>query len=832
MRHRSIFHHIKFLIALCLVLTAAGMVGGIYYINQSGINDQWRERIAIELENLGVIADFEHLRFEITKGLVAKGVRIYADEKREDVVARLEHLVIDVDKTKLMRGKIRVHNIALKDADITLPIDSNDPSGKLIIINELQGEMYLPDKKTIEARALEGFLSGIHISMDARIWSEKDAQDDSPQRLKQQRTNRLKFISHILNEIEQWQWPVDSPPKIKLYIEANTDKIETARIDFIIEAAEIEKNGTSLYDIELSGDYNNNIITLDNISLRDSTGKLDSKASYQPATKTTKFEAHSTLHLQALCRQILGINIANQLTFSTPPDISCTGTIRLKPDSQTETLITGQISVSDFSFLGSRFQELQSDFSSQNKDLFLTKLYAKHKEGELKGRILFKDETIQYEADSTLPASAYTPFLNGSGIGKALNKVTFQPDSSLQISARGTMNRHMLTQWDAEGYAKIDKFSYKGTEMNSLSGHYSLSAVRSHFDRIKADFNYDNYSLKKTYGGPSSASVSASSIHLNRDENIIVLNDINGSAWPAPIVRLFVPNVADHIEKYRFHRPPNLSASGAFGLNGNKDATNFNIIVNSPGSMHYEFIGEPLTLNTLQSNVQILGDRVDVNNLSFYTFEGACSGNIHVYTSHPERSGYFGDLQFRRLHLKDIGKLYEFNNAERGLLTGRIDFNGDGNSTDKFNAQGSLALEKGNLFSVPMLGPISKLIGGVLRDKNPTQEKAKDASCTYIIKNGIVFSNDFLATTRSLKFTGEGNIDLNKKEIDLLVRMNARGLFGVLAMPLRPFIGLFQFNGKGPISEPTWKTSIFTNPTEGKKHPIFRKPPKADVITE
>lgn len=832
MRHRSIFHHIKFIIVLCLVLGAGALVGGIYYINQSGINDQWRERIAVELENLGIIADFEHLKFEITKGLVAKGVRIYADKDREDVIARLEHLVIDVDKTKLMRGKIRVNNIALKNADITLPIDTNDPSGKMIIINELQGEMYLPDKKTMEARALEGFLSGIHISMDARIWSENDNQSDTLQKQKQLRTNRLKFISHILTEIEQWQWPIDNPPEIKIYIAANTDKIETARIDFIIEAAEIEKNGTPLYDIELSGDYNNNIITFDNISFRDNTGYLNSKASYHPATRTVKFEAHSTLHLQALCRQILSIGLANQLTFSTPPDISCTGTVQLQPNSQTKTMITGQVSVSDFSFLGSRFQDLKSDFSAENKDLFLTKLHAIHKQGELKGRILFKNETIQYEAESSLPASAYAPFLNGSGIGKALDKVTFNDDSSLMIMAKGTINRRILTQWDAQGYAKIDKFSYQGTDMNSLSGDYTLSALRSHFNNVKADFDYNNYVLKKTYGGPSSAAVSASSIHLNREKNIIELNDIVGKAWPAPIVRLFVPKVADHIEKYRFHRPPILSASGAFGLRGNKDVTNFNININSTGSTHYKFIGEPLTLNTLQSNVQVLGDRVDVNNLSFDTFEGACSGNIRVYTSSPEKSGYTGDLQFRRLHLKDIGELYDFNNAERGLLTGRIDFNGNGKSTNTFNARGSLALEKGNLFSVPMLGPISKLIGGVLKDKNPTQEKAKDASCTYIIKDGIIFSNDFLATTRSLKFTGQGSIDLNKKEIDLLVRMNARGLFGVLAIPLRPFIGLFQFNGKGPISKPAWKTSIFTNPSEGNTHPIFRKPPKADVITE
>ncbi|MEK6193143.1 MAG: AsmA-like C-terminal region-containing protein, partial [Deltaproteobacteria bacterium] len=170
--------------------------------------------------------------------------------------------------------------------------------------------------------------------------------------------------------------------------------------------------------------------------------------------------------------------------------------------------------------------------------------------------------------------------------------------------------------------------------------------------------------------------------------------------------------------------------------------------------------------------------------------------------------------------------------AERGLLTGRIDFNGENNNMRKFNGKGSLALEKGNLFSVPLLGPISPLVGTVLGKRNPTEEKAKDASCAYVIKGGIMYSNDFLATTRSLKFTGDGNIDLQKKEIDILVRMNARGLFGFFSLPLRPFMGLFQFKGTGSITDPKWQTTIFTTPARGKKDPIFRKPPKARVVPE
>lgn len=813
-------------------LSIGVLVGGVYYINQSGINDEWRERIAMELENLGVIADFEALRFEITKGLVAKGVRIYSDETRGDIIANLEHLVIDVDKTKLMRGKFRVHNIALKQADISLPIDPDKPGGPRVMVTDLQGEMFLPDKSTIEARSIEGSLGGIRISMDARLWSEQSSHDPSTENIRELRKQRLKFVAEIIEEIAKWQWPATQPPHLKLYIETNTDNPKTARIDFALNAAEIEKNGVTLYDVELDGDFNNSMITLDRMSCRDNSGTLDSKAAYHPATRTAKFEANSTLHLQMICRQLFGFHFISQLTYTNPPAVSCTGTIELEAGSKPKTSISGNISIGDFSFLGSRFERLKTNFSTEGKDVFLTQLHAIHEQGELKGRILFKDRSIQYEAQSTLPASSYRPFLGESGIGKALEHAQFDQDSAIHITTRGTMNRNRLTEWEAQGYAEIKNFSYKKTALNSLSGHFELSELHSRFNEIKADFNYEDYALKLDYEGPSSAAVTADAIYLDRVAGIISIENIAGTAWPAPIVRLFVPGVADHIEKYRFHRPPNLSANGTFGIRENREQTQFIVNLSNPGAMDYTFIGEPLNLSRLQAKVLITGDLVDVSNMSFNTFEGSCSGNLRFYTAHAEKSGYDGDIEFLRLHLKEIGELYKFKNAERGLLTGRIAFTGDGNEMRKFNGEGSLTLEKGNLFSIPMLGPISKLMGAVLRDKNPTEEKAKDASCTYIIRDGVLFSNDFQATTRSLRFTGEGSIDLHKKEIDLLMRMNARGIFGFIAMPLRPFIGLFQFSGTGPISAPEWKTTLFTNPNEGKNHPIFKKPPKADVITE
>ena len=75
MLRRRIFHHLRLLFVLTVGLGFGLVVGGLYYLNQSGVNEQWRNQIAGELENLGIIADFERLSISPTKGLLAQGVK-------------------------------------------------------------------------------------------------------------------------------------------------------------------------------------------------------------------------------------------------------------------------------------------------------------------------------------------------------------------------------------------------------------------------------------------------------------------------------------------------------------------------------------------------------------------------------------------------------------------------------------------------------------------------------------------------------------------------------------------------------------------------------------
>ncbi len=108
-------------------------------------------------------------------------------------------------------------------------------------------------------------------------------------------------------------------------------------------------------------------------------------------------------------------------------------------------------------------------------------------------------------------------------------------------------------------------------------------------------------------------------------------------------------------------------------------------------------------------------------------------------------------------------------------------------------------------------------------------QRAKSAFCTFKIKNGVLSTKDFQTATTSLVFVGDGAVDLKDRTLDMTMRMNARGLFGLITLPLRPFYGMFQFRGTGPLKNPTWENVMFTAPPE-EQNELLLPAPKAKIV--
>ena len=148
---------------------------------------------------------------------------------------------------------------------------------------------------------------------------------------------------------------------------------------------------------------------------------------------------------------------------------------------------------------------------------------------------------------------------------------------------------------------------------------------------------------------------------------------------------------------------------------------------------------------------------------------------------------YQGELQWDRISFPELSKVYRFDEVEEGTLNGRINFSGGGGEIRNFNARGALGLRQGNLASLPVLGPLSPLMAGILGDKRMGYERAKDASASFIVKKGVWQSNDIVAESASIVLTGDGRIDLGNNKMDMTIRVNARGL-----LASSPFTHPFQ----------------------------------------
>jgi len=136
---RRIIINLKILFTLTVALGITTVIGGAIYLNEIGLNESSIERITTELDEYGIHVDFDSLRFKITKGLTATNVTIYKTPERKAPIAKLPELIINVDKTKIMRGKLKINTISLSKASLNLPVNPEDPdSPRVLIIPTIQ----------------------------------------------------------------------------------------------------------------------------------------------------------------------------------------------------------------------------------------------------------------------------------------------------------------------------------------------------------------------------------------------------------------------------------------------------------------------------------------------------------------------------------------------------------------------------------------------------------------------------------------------------------------------------------------------------------------------
>jgi hypothetical protein len=136
-----------------------------------------------------------------------------------------------------------------------------------------------------------------------------------------------------------------------------------------------------------------------------------------------------------------------------------------------------------------------------------------------------------------------------------------------------------------------------------------------------------------------------------------------------------------------------------------------------------------------------------------------------------------------------------------GKLTGRMSYQMTGSTGDTIEGSGNASLEDGNIFALPLLGPLSTIINALLPGENIAYSVARKATASFLVSRGRVSTPDFEAATRTFRLTVDGTADLVNSHVDFDARVNLRGAPGLILLPVSK---LFEYQADGTLSDPHW----------------------------
>lgn len=822
MRHLHIQRNLRSLLFLAAALIVFAIPVGVWWVNHTGLPESWRDTIEEQLGRDGMHVSIGGLRYAPLKGLIATDVVFFSDEAKKDEYSRVEQVVVGFDKTKLARGKVEITRLRLINATFEMEFAEEGKPIELFEVNELNGSLLVEEGKRFEIKQMTGEVEGIEVEINARLVGRKTEGAGQP--ISTKADARRRFVAQALHELAKWNFDEDRPPKLRIWIEGGLDRPSSLRSKGVLEVERIERNGVALEKLILEGEGRDSVITINSVQASDELGKFEGRMDYDLEDKLGRFECKSSLDLLLILNAWFGVARPSQLLVGGGRELEAEGAIRLTESGSIAIETFGRVKCGSVMAKGVLLDQVESLFAWKNGSLYLRDLKINRDDGQATGKVMIEWPIIRLALDSTLPAKTYQPLFVGKPLEKIIGDFEANPGADCHLVLNGGFDATNRFSWGYQGSVKVKNMSYRDVPLTHVSCGMDVNRERLDFTNGLIGFDYRDYPMRAAFDGPSGAEAKVERVQFLRENRLVEVTNVNGKFWAAPMVRLFAQKTADHLETYRFHRPPKLKGNGVVDVTPQK-RTSLAMEFQSEESATVHLLDKDVVLSQPKGKVLVSRAGVEINDLSGGLFGGPIQAQIH------SKPGNLLEVEssWTKLSLPAIAKTYDLSSKAGGQLTGRLEFAVRRGNVGTMNGNGLIGLENSELFSVPMFGPLSPVIGGVLQDKKAGFETADSAFCSFTIENGVMETRDFTTSTRSLVFGGNGKVDLKEKNMDMTMRMNAKGLLGFLTIPLRPFYGMFQFRGTGPIRKPLWENVMFTAPPKEQEEAL-KTPPRAKVV--
>ena len=844
----------RLIIGSVIVLVTTGLL----YSFTDGFGQRWRDFVIGKFEERRVYMDFDRLGVSLVDGLVARHVNVYGDKERKQLLMAVDRLNLDIDYGKLLKKQFFIEGLELSDTSVSLPMDPDHASGDHLDLKRFSARVFMLDDR-MEIRRAEGELAGLHLVISGALKLPQKLTDRTKRDKKDPKSKTPAFVlTHEHRELIQRgvRW-LDrfsfkgGKPTVAVDIDGNLDEPDEVRAAVKLSARKVGYESYVCEELTGSAEYHDHVLDIRSLTLRDRLGTFEASATWPLEADEVQFTVNSSADLPQLARSFFQSDELREIVFyESVPNLSLEGKwfirgTKATPRRPVEAL--GRLKFGRFATRGEVFEGLSANFGVSPDGYYIRDGLLRHKTGTMSLQAMSKDdEGFKYRTVMRMDPHAFLAFVPAEAGRQAIKRLEFQEHSTIFVQLEGEGATASFADCKNAGRVELREFKYQGVEFIDLTTDIEIQGRKQVFRNVE--------------GHPREGHGSVKEVLIDFDADIVKLTGVKAKLDPVPITSFFARKVAEHISKYRFGPRTEVEIDGVIGMHGPK-LDNYAIRFDADGAAaNYTLWERDYSIKEPTGTVTILGPQLTFD-IKGKLYGGPLSAKGHVMfgkgtrydvklkaeefrrvilgkdlpiqnlnveiTSRDDQSpfdisgkvlggamtlrgellsqgksdSYRGELQLNGMPFQQFASVYAPGNESAGDITGHFNFSGKLNDWKALRGSGVLIILNGNLYALPVLGPLTPLLGSLLPSLIKDYNVAKEANCNFTVSDGFIVTNDFEALTSAFKLVADGRIDFINDDIDFTLQARVRGLPGLV---LRPVSELLEYKGVGSLSKPSW----------------------------
>ena len=766
-------------IRLTILAVIVAIFGGGYYLARRGFGREWRYRVVEELHKRGVEAQIGRLTLDPFRGLVAKNVRIFDYRNRENTLALISEVSLDINYAALIHHEAFLNALDVRDAQITFPIKTVEGKASRAQVTNLRAHIYFPPEQIYVSQA-EGTFCGIRVSARGQLIKRAEYQP-SASIAPEEWQKRLSLAQRVVTELQKFSFPA-GPPTLQLKFSGDVSDLEHARVEATLRGERLQRGSYGIDNLSAAAEWNNQRLDVAHCEWSDGKGTFAGRGDWNREGNIAKFQIHSTLDLKAFL-DAFGIGgPMSDVEFHSPPLLEIIGSIKLGTEQFQPDMI-GHAAFGQFTYKKMPFSELSADFSWDGERTFVRELRVRHQTGQLRADLFDASNDFRLNLESTISPEAVRPLVPPQA-NEFLREWQWQRSPTIRMAIRGT--DHDPGSWQGDGTVALGRTRFRGTWMNGASARIHLADGAVTCEDIQVTRNEGTGSGSFTY---------------DFKKHEVRISNVRSSLYPAEAIFWIDPKTSKIVAPYKFRRPPNVVANGIYQFHGGKN-TRLEIKVDSANGMDYVFLGKTLPFDRVSARLLFTNDRLQISDLRADLLAGTLRGEADISLARNDPR-YRAGLSVSEINFPRLTDLYFKYKTAQGLLRGTYEFNGPGSDWRAMRGTGKVEVSNGDVFAIPIFGPLSGILNHIVPGSG--YSVAHKANAKFTVENGIIHTEDFEAAGSLFSMLGNGDIHFLDDKLDFNLRLDMKGP-GIVLMPMYK---LFEYVGEGSLKKPDWHPKRF-----------------------